>query len=189
MNVKKIGRKVIFSCILGMIVAFCYVGGKILDIYDAIDFYSKSFYIKWLGASVPTTIIIYLFFCFLQFLQEKQYFIIEQSEEYKKTDKLMLFGGTVFLLMCWLPAFFSIFPGAFSYDAYDEWMQVKNGTITAHHPVLHVLLLGGLVEGVYSLMGSYNVGIAIYTLAQMAILAMTLSYSVCFFKVTDRKNT
>lgn len=182
MNVKKIGRKVIFSCILGVVIAFCYVGGNMLDIYDAIDFYSMSFYLKWLGTSVPTTILVYIIFLLFQFAQEKHIFINKKGEECKQTDKLLLFGGTVFLMICWLPAFFSIFPGAFSYDAYDEWLQVKTGMITAHHPVAHVLLLGGLVEGLHNLTGNYNVGIAIYTLMQMGVLAMTLSYSVCFLK-------
>lgn len=47
------------------------------------------------------------------------------------------------LLICWTPAWLSLFPGAFAYDAYSEWEQIKNGMVTAHHPVIHVLLLGG----------------------------------------------
>lgn len=52
--------------------------------------------------------------------------------------------------------------------------------ITSHHPVAHVLLLGGLTEGFYLLTGSYNVGIAIYTVLQMLILAWVLSLSIEF---------
>ena len=74
MNVKKIGRKVIFSCILGVVIAFCYVGGNMLDIYDAIDFYSMSFYLKWLGTSVPTTILVYIIFLFSSIFAGKTIF-------------------------------------------------------------------------------------------------------------------
>lgn len=43
---------------------------------------------------------------------------------------------TGILMLCWLSALLSIVPGAFSYDAYAEWEQVRTGMITSHHPVL-----------------------------------------------------
>lgn len=182
MNVKKIGRKIIFSCMLGVIIAFCYVGGEMLDSYDSIDFYNKSFYLKWLGAFVPTTIIVYGIFCLFHFIEKKEIFISKQINKGKSTNKWLFIGGVIFLLICWMPVWLSLFPGAFSYDAYDEWQQVKTGVITAHHPVLHVLLLGGLVEGMFTLTGNYNVGIAIYSVIQMLVLAGAFSYAVCFLK-------
>lgn len=84
------------------------------------------------------------------------------------------------LLGCWLPAWLSLFPGAFSYDALAEWEQVRDGVITAHHPVIHVLWLGGLVEGIHALTGSYNAGIAVYTFSQMVILAVIFSCTLRF---------
>lgn len=182
MKLKKIGRKILFSCILGSVIAFCYVGGKALDIYDSINFYDKLFYLKWLGTFVPTTILVYGIFSLFQLIEAKEIFISKRADENKKADKWIFIGGTLFLIACWIPVLLSLFPGAFSYDAYDEWQQIKNGDITAHHPVLHVLVLGGLVEGVHSLTGSYNAGIAIYSIMQMILLAATLSYSVCFLR-------
>lgn len=178
MKVKKVGRKLLYSCILGIIISFCCVGGKQLDVLDSINFFNKTFYLKWLGFSVPTTALIYGIF--------ELFLWIEKKEKTQKEDKLpmwLLFvGGVGVLLLCWLPTWLSLFPGAFSYDAYDEWQQVKNGVITAHHPVIHVLVLGGLVEGFYSLTGSYNVGIAVYSGMQMVLLASALSYTVCFLR-------
>ena len=53
----------------------------------------------------------------------------------------------------WVPVWLSIFPGAFAYDAYDQWKMVEAGSYTAHHPLLHTLLLGGLVEGMHRITG------------------------------------
>lgn len=86
------------------------------------------------------------------------------------------------ILLCWLPALLSIVPGVFSYDAYAEWEQVKTGMITSHHPVIHVLLVGGLLEGFYRLTGSYNVGICVYTLLQMFLAANALALTIAYLK-------
>ncbi|MDE6640141.1 MAG: hypothetical protein K2K63_06435 [Acetatifactor sp.] len=88
--------------------------------------------------------------------------------------------SVLFLILCWLPEYLSLFPGAFSYDAYDEWQQVVSGYITAHHPVIHVLVLGYLVEWGHSLTGSYNAGIACYSILQMLLLANTFAFTVRF---------
>lgn len=56
--------------------------------------------------------------------------------------------------------------------------MVEAGSYTAHHPVLHTLLLGGLVEGMYRITGSYNFGIALYTGLQMLVLAVVFSFII-----------
>lgn len=100
----------------------------------------------------------------------------------RKELKLSHWGCVGILLLCWLPALLSIWPGAFNYDAYAEWQQIAQGNITAHHPVLHVLATGGLVEIFYTLTGSYNVGIAVYTILQMFILANLLARVIIFLR-------
>lgn len=182
MRLKEKGKKIFFSCIWSSIISFCYVGGKMLDLNDSIDFYDKTFYLKWLAAFVPTTILVYGIFFILNLLKEKKLFIEKRSDKIEKGKILLFIGGIVFLLICWLPTWLSLYPGAFAYDAYDEWQQIKNSVITEHHPVLHVLLVGGLVEGMYGVTGNYNVGIAVYCFLQMILLASALSYSVCFLK-------
>lgn len=48
-----------------------------------------------------------------------------------------------FFLLCWLPVFLAVYPGFFVYDAQDEFVQVQTRNFTTHHPLPHVLLLGG----------------------------------------------
>lgn len=76
-----------------------------------------------------------------------------------------------FLLLCWLPVFLAVYPGFFVYDAQDEYVQVASRTFSTHHPLVHVLLLGGMVCGVHKLTDSYNLGIACYTALQMILVA------------------
>lgn len=76
-----------------------------------------------------------------------------------------------FLLLCWLPVFLAVYPGFFVYDAQDEYVQVASRTFSTHHPLVHVLLLGGMVCGVHKLTDSYNLGIACYTVLQMILVA------------------
>ena len=57
-------------------------------------------------------------------------------------------------------------------------------SFSTHHPLLHVLLLGGIIQLVYKLTGSYNLGIACYTLWQM--LVMSLVFAGCVEKLKAR---
>lgn len=68
------------------------------------------------------------------------------------------------------------------YDAQDEYVQVASRIFTTHHPLTHVLLLGGFVCLGNKLFASYNIGIAMYTLFQMAVLSGVFSYTVLYIK-------
>jgi len=77
----------------------------------------------------------------------------------------------VFLLLCWLPVLLAVYPGFFVYDAQDEYLQVASRNFTTHHPLVHVLMLGGIICAVHKVTDSYNLGIACYTVVQMLITA------------------
>lgn len=89
----------------------------------------------------------------------------------KMTDAGADIAAFLFLLLCWLPVFLAVYPGFFVYDAQDEYVQVATRTFSTHHPLVHVLLLGGIVCGVHKLTDSYNLGIACYIVFQMALAA------------------
>lgn len=73
--------------------------------------------------------------------------------------------------------FLAVYPGFFVYDAQEEYLEVVTRQFTTHHPLLHVLFMGGIVQLFYKLYGSVNTGIAAYTLVQMAVLS---GVSGCF---------
>ena len=88
----------------------------------------------------------------------------------------------VIIFLCWIPVFLAFYPGAFVYDAQDEYVQVATRMFTTHHPLAHVLLLGGFVCAGNKFFGSYNIGIAAYTLFQMLVLSAVFSYTVFYIK-------
>lgn len=87
-----------------------------------------------------------------------------------------LYAGIIFL--CYLIVFLGVYPGFFVYDAQDELMQVITRSFSTHHPLFHVLLMGGTVQLIHKLTGSYNAGIACYTLLQMAALSLIFGYGI-----------
>ena len=80
------------------------------------------------------------------------------------------------LMICYLPMFAVTFPGSFAYDAPFQLRQVFTGAYSTHHPLLHTLLLGGCVA-LGRALGSINLGAALYTLVQMALLSACFSLS------------
>lgn len=87
-----------------------------------------------------------------------------------------------FLLCCWLPVLLAAYPGFFVYDAQDEFLQVATRTFTTHHPLAHVLLLGGIICGVHKVTDSYNLGIVCYMLVQMGIVSGGFTYLLSYLR-------
>lgn len=102
--------------------------------------------------------------------------VIERADGY--ADVLSF----LFLILCWLPVFLAVYPGFFVYDAQDEYIQVATRTFSTHHPLVHVLLLGGIICGVHKLTDSYNLGIACYTVLQMAAAAGVFTFLFAYLR-------
>lgn len=172
-------RKYIFIVFTGFIVSFFYAAGRELDRVGNVGF--KRFLLRWLLIFFIQNIIIGLIWTFLEKWEHRAEAVREKKHTIRPIwERFRYIASVLFLILCWLPEYLSIFPGAFSYDAYAEWQQVVTGELTAHHPVLHVLALGYLVEWGQRLTGSYNVGIACYSILQMLLLANTFAYTVRF---------
>lgn len=88
----------------------------------------------------------------------------------------------LFLLLCWLPVLLAVYPGFFVYDAQDEWVQVASRVFNTHHPLVHVLMLGGIVCAVHKVTDSYNLGIACYMIVQMMIVSGGFTYLLSFMR-------
>lgn len=85
---------------------------------------------------------------------------------------LLLMG---ILLLCWMPCYISTFPGGFRYDATAEFNQLTNG-FSGDFPLLHSLIITKLLLIGYELTGSYNTGIAFYTIAQMLLISAIFTH-------------
>ena len=84
------------------------------------------------------------------------------------------------LVLTHLPVFLGVYPGFFVYDASDELNAVLTRTFTTHHPLLHVLTMGGTVAGVHKATGSWNAGIAVYIGLQALLILLVYAYVLTF---------
>ncbi len=173
-------RKLIIALFTGIFVGFMFAAGKVLDTTDSIIFTERTLYIRWLFASLLAMIALYLLWTGFEYISEKQFL---KRGKYK----IPFIARVGVMLGAWVPVWLSIFPGAFAYDAYDQWKMVAEGSYTAHHPLLHTIFLGGLVEGMHRITGSYNFGIALYTGIQMLVLAVI--FSLIIGKLNDLFNS
>ena len=101
---------------------------------------------------------------------------------FEKIDRFAVPGSFFFLLLCWLPVFLAVYPGFFVYDAQDEYVQVATRVFSTHHPLVHVLLLGGIICGVHKLTDSYNLGIACYMIVQMLLVAGGFTFVLSYLR-------
>lgn len=145
-------------------------------------------YHLWISLPVLTalfTILVRKFWNFLGSIEERKSRLAAHIKlpstptgAVKYVDVLMF----AFLLMSWLPVFLAVYPGFFVYDAQEEWLQVASRNFTTHHPLVHVLLLGGIVCAVHKVTGSYNLGIACYMLVQMIVVSGCFTYLFVFMR-------
>lgn len=88
----------------------------------------------------------------------------------------------IVMIICWIPVFLAVYPGFFVYDAQDEYVQVATRMFSTHHPLVHVLLLGGIICAVHKALGSYNMGIACYILMQMLCVSGGFAFLLSYFR-------
>lgn len=84
------------------------------------------------------------------------------------------------IFICWLPCYLSDFPGGFRYDATAELYQSTNGYL-ADYPMLHSALVVLIIGGLHRLTGSYDLGIAVFTIAQMAMISCMYAHILWHF--------
>lgn len=142
----------------------------------------------WVSLPVLTclfTILVRKFWNFLGRMElRKQQFAnnikISESSRFKiKNEDIFTF---VFLIICWLPVLLAVYPGFFVYDAQDEYLQVASRTFNTHHPLVHVLMLGGIICAVHKVTDSYNLGIAAYTFVQMLVVSGAFTYLLSYLR-------
>lgn len=159
--------------------------GVRLDAVGNVNFKDLSLWISLPVLTCLFTILVRKFWNFLGGMKDRKDKFVQHiqipaapTKAAKYVDVLTFF----FLIICWLPVLLAVYPGFFVYDAQDEWLQVASRTFSTHHPLVHVLLLGGIVCGVHKVTGSYNLGIASYTFIQMMIVAGGFTYLLCFMR-------
>ena len=154
------------SAVCALFLSFSFLWGRQLDRNGGVDFLSLQ---TWLWPLVMAA-------CLLPGIR----WLFSRSPRCRQPAALAGRGGfwcrAGILFLSWFLVFLAAYPGFFSYDATDELEEVLTGSYVTRHPLVHVLLLGKTVQGIRRLTGSYNTGIAVYVLVQMALTALLLSW-------------
>lgn len=130
----------------------------------------------WSGA-------IYLLLCFLD-AAASETGRTQDAGIKKAGDWLRWLLTAAALFAFWIPCFLAGYPGFYNYDAFSQVPQALYEEVgySAHHPLIHTLLMGkvilfGLCRG-----RDLNDGIALYSIFQMAFCALCFSYVVCYIR-------
>ena len=103
---------------------------------------------------------------------------ISEPKSFRSSTPFYFFYIWAIIFLFWMPVFFALYPGAFVYDATEEYVEVISRQFTMHHPLLHVLALGGIVHLFEYIGAGANLGIAVYVLLQMLVMSAALSFVV-----------
>ncbi len=173
----------ILSLLMGIGLSFALTGGSQLERMESLQPGKIGFWLSWLFLAVFLTPFFYGGWIRLDEAVSQWQGWKDEAEEKRPGRRLPAFVKyQVLIFLAWLPVFLAFYPGAFVYDATDEYIQVATRTFTTHHPLAHVLMLGGFVAGGNRFFGSFNLGIAAYTLFQMLILSGVFSYTLLWLK-------
>lgn len=175
--------------ILAGILSFLFTAAMLFGVrLDSVENVNFKDAMLWISLPVFTCLFVILvrkFWNFLGGIEEKRMRLAAQLGEKKlpelrtRTCNILVF---LVLFFCWFLVFLAVYPGFFVYDAQEEYLQVASRNFTTHHPLLHVLLLGGSICAVHKVTGSYNLGIACYTLFQMAVIAGVFTGLIAYLR-------
>lgn len=113
--------------------------------------------------------LIFDFFKNTSFIDEKSHFFSGKAF-LKSIIILSVVYGIVILIS---------YPGTLCWDVIGQIEQVTKGTgYSTHHPLFHTLLVGGLTSLGQTVFGSYEVGLFLYMLLQMAMFVLALSFTI-----------
>lgn len=173
-------RRWILPFLFSLLFSVCMAFGARLETKESVAFTQKTLWLGILALTMVLTLTVRYLWDAVPWNVFRLYdFFRRENPENTKTVFWKIMG---IIFLCYLPVFLAVYPGFFVYDAQDELMQVITRNFSTHHPLIHVLLLGGVIQLVYKLTGSYNLGIACYTLLQMLVLSGIFAWCICRLK-------
>ncbi len=183
-------RSRLIAAVFSFLFAAALLFGARLDSVENVDVKDWRLWISLLVLTIVFSGLVLLVWRLLDLLRAKSLSVGKLSQNkitnvFEWIDRHIILFSFLFLLLCWLPVFLAVYPGFFVYDAQDEYVQVASRTFSTHHPLVHVLLLGGMICGVHKLTDSYNLGIACYIVLQMILAAG--GFSFLFYYLRQKK--
>lgn len=180
----------ICTSILSIIFAIAYLCGDIGNTYcNGVIPNSKKF-ILYMIIKLITYFIIFdsvlaLIFYYAKNLVKKLNINNREYKLFTANKKSIFFVAGIFFIS-YIPYFLYYYPGSIQYDAINCLEQLNGYTpYNNHHPILYTLLFSGLWNFGKNVLGSGNIGLALYTIIQM--IATSLVLSILIYYMAKRK--
>ena len=161
--------------------------GAEYEFYDGVDFAKPSLYLNTICLAIamaPFVAYLWRKLKGLDMIEREESGMDKPSDKtsgqkaFRSSTPFNFFYIWAIIFLFWMPVFFALYPGAFVYDATEEYVEVISRQFTMHHPLLHVLALGGIVHLFEYIGAGANLGIAVYVLLQMLVMSAALSFVV-----------
>lgn len=165
-------KLIILSLVMGIFMGVFISCGYPLEKYGNVYFEKSFTYILFIVSSL----IGFLFSMICMKICEKCNFIT--GKEMKRKPVWIYCISAMMLCLFWFPQLLGVYPGYFNYDATGQWEMYAADAVTAHHPVLHTMMLGWIVDLVMSITGSFNKGVFCFLIAQMIVVALCFAYVI-----------
>lgn len=189
-NVAKIKEKrlIICSCILAISFSLFSLVGNSINVYESLDgiIYSSNTVIKsiikFIGNSILFYIVITILFDYINKIniQKIGKNKDENNKQKKWSNKKVFLISFAVIIICWLPYFLTYYPGLTTGDSMNQIFQsIGLENLSSHHPVIHTGVISLFIH-IGNYFGSLNLGIALYTMFQMIIMALIFSYSIYY---------
>ncbi len=184
---KLLNKKKISAFIYGLLLSVALVWGYQLETTDHVEFGSVTALAFFVALTIVITLATYGVWSLLDKYKDKNKSNLNTDINNTKTgliSKILskpLYTWLTLCILC-MPVLLGVYPGFFVYDAQTEVMEVITRQFTTHHPLLHVLLLGVSVVGTHKVTGSYNLGIFLYMLMQMAVMNAVFTKAIWYLK-------
>ena len=181
---------------------------KILD-YNGLNIFNKRRIIYALGISLLLSFLssfgsqieyngklCLLDFCFILYFiiyfifVYSSYLIFDKIRIKKKNihlkDDNIFFISSFIMSIIYFINLLGLYPGIYAYDSAEQFFMYKLHMIDEHHPVLHTLFFGYIING-YSYMQDYNLGGFAYSVIQLILMSFGFSF-VTFYVYKKTKN-
>lgn len=113
-------------------------------------------------------------------------YILSYKKSNEKTIKIFTHNKRSFFLiwilifLFYIPYFLKFFPANITNDSLNQIIQCLGLVkITNHHPVFHTGIIS-IAMHIGKIVGNYNIGAAIYSIAQMVIMSGIFSYTIYY---------
>lgn len=162
----------------GVVLGSCLVFGFCIEKRQSVPYQNPWLYAVLALCVLAAAALVYGLFVLLDTLGAKE---VRPDKEYTKKQKAVrIFGYAGVIFAGWMPSFLGVYPGWFNYDAPWQLSMYIGNEISAHHPVLHTVIMGWILEFMNGLNGTYNKGVALYLILQMGIIALCFGYVIYY---------